>query len=75
MNRNEQIEILESHLTDGQAKYLNFEVWESLPTEEQLEEWLPEFLEEWDTPEEWVGEREDQMCRIIEKLDDLTEGN
>lgn len=75
MNRKEQIEILESHLTEGQAKYLNFEIWESLPTEEQLEDWLPEFIEEWNTPEEWVGERDDQMRHIIEKLDDITEGN
>lgn len=75
MNRKEQIEILESHLTDDQAKYLNLEVWEKLPTEEQFEEWLDEFNEEWDTPEEWVGEGTDRMCRIIKKLDDAIEGN
>lgn len=75
MNRKEQIETLNSHLTDEQVKYLNFEAWEKLPTEEQLEDWLDEFNEEWDAPEEWPGEGTERLCRVIEKLDDIIAGN
>ncbi|WP_279106223.1 hypothetical protein [Mobiluncus curtisii] len=71
MNRNEQIETLEAHLTDAQAKYLNLDVWDKLPTEEQFEDWLPEFFEVWDTPEEVPGENTDEMCRAIAKLDEI----
>lgn len=74
MNRKEQIEILESHLTDDQAKYLNLEVWEKLPTEEQFEDWMDEFNEVWDMPEEDPGDNEALIYRVIEKLDDVIYG-